>query len=94
VGVNRFTAQEAPSIPIQRVDENLERQQIERVRELRRRRDAIRWRTSLDRVTETARTGANLMPAIVEAVESNATVGEIAEALRVVFGEYQESVVI
>jgi methylmalonyl-CoA mutase, N-terminal domain len=94
VGVNRFTSEESPSIPIQRVDENLEQQQIERVREVRRRRNPIRWRTSLDRVTEDARAGANLMPAILEAVESSATVGEIAEAMRSVFGEYQESVVI
>ena len=94
VGVNRFTREEEPEIPIQRIDESLERKQVERLRALRARRDAQRWQASLDRVRDYARSGANLMPAILEAVESYATVGEIAAAMRDVFGEYQESVVI
>ncbi len=94
VGVNRFTAEDAPSIPIQRIDETLERQQIERVRGLRSRRDPIRWQSSLERVREHARGGENLMPSILEAVESNATVGEIAGAMREVFGEYREAAAI
>ncbi|HEV2274747.1 MAG TPA: methylmalonyl-CoA mutase family protein [Acidobacteriaceae bacterium] len=91
VGVNRFTTGDAPSIPIQRIDEALERKQIERVRALRLRRDPVRWQASLDRVTRHAREGENLMPAILEAAESYATVGEIAEAMRTVFGEYRET---
>jgi methylmalonyl-CoA mutase, N-terminal domain len=94
VGVNRFTRQDEPGIPIQRIDEALERQQVERVRALRARRDQARWQASIDRVKEHARSGQNLMPAILEAVESCATVGEIAGSMREVFGEYQESVVI
>ncbi len=94
VGVNRFTREDEPGIPIQRIDEDLERHQVERVRALRARRDAQRWLAAIDRVKEHARSGANLMPAILEAVESYATVGEIAAAMREVFGEYQESVVI
>jgi methylmalonyl-CoA mutase N-terminal domain/subunit len=94
VGVNRFTREDEPGIPIQRIDEDLERQQVERVRALRMRRDARRWLAAVDRVKEHARSGANLMPVILEAVESCATVGEIAAAMREVFGEYQESVVI
>jgi len=94
VGVNRFTREEEPPIPIQRIDEALERRQVERVRALRARRDKIRWQSSLHRVKDHARTGQNLMPAILNAVESYATVGEIAAAMREVFGEYQESVVI
>jgi methylmalonyl-CoA mutase N-terminal domain/subunit len=92
VGVNRFARDEEPEIPTQRIDEALERKQVERLRALRVRRDSIRWQSSLDRVRDHARDGANLMPAILEAVESFATVGEIASALREVFGEYQESV--
>jgi methylmalonyl-CoA mutase, N-terminal domain len=92
VGVNRFTRDEEPGIPTQRMDEALERKQVERVRALRARRDAIGWQAALDAVGEAARSGANLMPAILRAVESLATVGEIASALREVFGEYQESV--
>ena len=94
VGVNRFTREEEPEIPIQRIDESLERKQVERLRALRARRDPERWQSSLDRVRDHARSGANLMPAILEAVESYATVGEIAAAMREVFGEYQESVTI
>jgi methylmalonyl-CoA mutase N-terminal domain/subunit len=94
VGVNRFTREEEPSIQIQRIDEALERRQIERLQALRARRDQARWQSSLDRVKDHARSGQNLMPAILDAVESYATVGEIAAAMRQVFGEYQESVVI
>jgi len=72
----------------------LERKQVERVRALRARRDPQRWQASLDSVKDHARTGSNLMPTILDAVESYATVGEIAAAMRDVFGEYQESVVI
>jgi methylmalonyl-CoA mutase N-terminal domain/subunit len=94
VGVNRFTRENEPGIPIQRIDEDLERKQIERLRALRARRDAARWQASLDSVRDHARNGTNLMPAILDAVESYATVGEISAAMREVFGEYQESVVI
>ena len=65
--------------------------QLERVRGLRARRDPLRWRTALDRVQEHANTTVNLMPAIFEAVESCATVGEIAGSLRQVFGEHTSS---
>jgi methylmalonyl-CoA mutase N-terminal domain/subunit len=94
VGVNRFTREDEPPIPIQRIDEDLERRQMERLRALRARRDEARWQSSLDSVKKNARNGQNLMPAILEAVESYATVGEIAAAMREVFGEYQETVVI
>jgi methylmalonyl-CoA mutase N-terminal domain/subunit len=94
VGVNRFTREGEPGIPLQHIDESLERKQVEQVRALRTRRDAIRWQAALQAVTDAARGGSNLMPAILEAVESYATVGEIAGTLRKVFGEYQETVVI
>ena len=94
VGVNRFTREDEPGIPIQRIDEALERRQVERVRALRARRDKVVWRTAVESVKDHARDGKNLMPAILNAVESYATVGEIAAAMREVFGEYQESVVI
>jgi methylmalonyl-CoA mutase N-terminal domain/subunit len=92
VGVNRFTRDDEPGIPTQRIDETLERRQVERVRAVRARRAADPWQAALDRVRDAARNGSNLMPAILEAVESYATVGEIASGLREVFGEYQESV--
>ncbi|HYK37073.1 acyl-CoA mutase large subunit family protein [Alloacidobacterium sp.] len=94
VGVNRFTREEEPPIPIQRIDEGLERKQVERVRALRQRRDKAQWQSGIGKVKDYARSGDNLMPAILEAVESYATVGEIAASMREVFGEYHESVVI
>jgi methylmalonyl-CoA mutase, N-terminal domain len=89
VGVNRFTGPNAVGLPVRSFEDGVEREQIERVRALRVRRDPLRWRTALDRVTEQARCSSNLMPAIIEAVESCATVGEIAASMGKVFGEYQ-----
>jgi methylmalonyl-CoA mutase N-terminal domain/subunit len=94
VGVNRFHLDEEKAIPIQRIDEALEGKQVERVRALRARRDAATWQAALGGVEEAARSGANLMPRILAAVEANATVGEISDSMRRVFGEYQEAVVI
>ena len=94
VGVNRFEVEEEKAIPIQRIDPRLEAKQIERLRALRARRDAGPWKTALAGVEEAARSGANVMPKIVAAVDANATVGEISDAMRRVFGEYREAVVI
>jgi methylmalonyl-CoA mutase N-terminal domain/subunit len=94
VGVNRFTREDDPPIPTQHIDEALERKQVDRLRALRARRDPQPWQQSLDRIRDHARSGANLMPTILEAVESYATVGEIASTLREVFGEYRETVTI
>ena len=94
VGVNRFAVSQETPIPLQRIDESLEKQQIERVRALRARRDSGPWQASLQHVENAARSGANLMPVILAAVEAYATVGEISDTLRKVFGEYQEAVVV
>jgi len=94
VGVNRFELEEEKPIPIQRIDEALEARQVERVRALRTRRDAKPWEAAVKDVEDGARSGANLMPRILAAVEASATVGEISDAMRRVFGEYQETVVI
>jgi methylmalonyl-CoA mutase, N-terminal domain len=94
VGVNRFEQEQEAPVPIQRIDETLERKQVERLRAVRAKRDSNRWASTLDGVQETARSGENLMPKIVDAVEAYATVGEISDAMRKVFGEYRETVVI
>jgi methylmalonyl-CoA mutase N-terminal domain/subunit len=94
VGVNRFETEEKKAIPIQRIDEALETRQVERLRALRQRRDKRAWEAAIRAVEEAARSGTNLMPRIIHAVESYCTVGEISDALRRVFGEYQETVVI
>jgi methylmalonyl-CoA mutase, N-terminal domain len=94
VGVNRFTVDEEKPIPTQRIDESLERKQVERLRALRARRDPGPWQSALQQIESAARSGENLMPRILTAVEANATVGEISDTMRKVFGEYKEAVVI
>jgi methylmalonyl-CoA mutase N-terminal domain/subunit len=94
VGVNEFAAEQEVEVPTQRMDEALEARQVERVRALRLRREAGVHAAALGRVKDAAREGSNLMPQILNAVESYATVGEIANVLRDVFGEYRETVVI
>ncbi|HEY8669696.1 MAG TPA: methylmalonyl-CoA mutase family protein [Terriglobales bacterium] len=94
VGVNSFQQETGNHVPIQRIDESLERKQVERVRALRSSRDSTLWKKAIENVQATARSGENLMPGILTAVEAYATVGEISDALRAVFGEYQETVVV
>ena len=94
VGVNRFELEAERPIPIQRIDDALESKQVERVRALRARRDVGVWQSALKAVEEGAHSGENLMPRILTAVEANATVGEISDAMRRQFGEYKEAVVI
>ncbi|HEX8798201.1 MAG TPA: methylmalonyl-CoA mutase family protein [Terriglobales bacterium] len=94
VGVNAFGVDQEHEIPLQRIDEALERKQVERVKAVRAKRDQAKWKAALKQVEETARGTGNLMPVIIEAVEANATVGEISDAMRHVYGEYHEIVVI
>jgi methylmalonyl-CoA mutase N-terminal domain/subunit len=91
VGVNRYVDDAADSTRVFQIDPNVEREQISRVRQLRANRSEREWRASLDAVERAARGGDNLVPAIIAAVESRATLGEVASSLRRVFGEYQET---
>jgi methylmalonyl-CoA mutase N-terminal domain/subunit len=94
VGVNRFQAEEERPIPTLRIDPAIEAAQVARLNALRARRDTAKTKSALAEIERRARTTENLMPAILQAVESYATVGEISDALRRAFGEYQESVII
>ena len=94
VGVNRFQATDEAPQNVLRVDPALEKEQVERVRQLRAERDNGKVQQALARVEETARGKANLLPPILNAVECYATVGEIAGTMRKVFGEYKEAVVV
>jgi methylmalonyl-CoA mutase N-terminal domain/subunit len=99
VGVNRYTeeAKDADSsgnketAAIFAIDPAVERRQIERVRALRAGRSAGAWSDAIAAVSAAARDSRNLVPPIVAAVEARATVGEISDAMRAVFGEYQET---
>jgi len=94
VGVNQYVDETATSPSLLRIDPEIERTQVERLAKLRARRDAARVEMTLCAVEETAHTDRNLLPPILDAVKAYATVGEISDALRRVFGEYQESVAI
>ncbi|HWR36778.1 MAG TPA: methylmalonyl-CoA mutase family protein [Clostridia bacterium] len=94
VGVNAFQVEHERGVPLQSIDQDLERKQVERLRSFRERRDRAAWYSALEAVTDSARHGDNLMPSIIHAVENNATVGEISDAMRKVFGEYKEVMVI
>ncbi len=91
VGVNRFQMDEHEKAPVFRIDPAIERSQVEAVRKLRAGRDAVRWRQSLVALEAAARGAGNVMPHILAAAEACATVGEISDTLRGVFGEYREA---
>lgn len=92
VGVNRFQNEAETDPKLLQADPETERRQIERLRAFKQRRSPAALQSAVNHLAEVARTGSNLMPAIVAAVEADATVGEIADALRAVFGEYREAV--
>ncbi|HLM00642.1 MAG TPA: methylmalonyl-CoA mutase family protein [Pyrinomonadaceae bacterium] len=94
VGVNRFRIQEDETIPILKVDERIERSQVERLRAIRARRDAAKAENALTKLEETANGTENLLPRILDCVENYVTVGEISHRLRKVWGEYQEAVTV
>jgi len=91
VGVNRFQIKEETGFPAFRLDPTIEAAQVERLRGVRSRRDEESVRAALDRLERAARGSENLMPPILEAARGHATVGEISDRLRAVFGEYRES---
>jgi methylmalonyl-CoA mutase, N-terminal domain len=90
VGVNRYVTDAAASIEVFQVDPDLEVQQVQRVQRVRQVRDHGVWKAALEAVSGAAKGSDNLVPAIIAAVEAKATVGEIADTLRGVFGEYRE----
>jgi len=94
VGVNAFVQQDDPPIEILYIDESAAEKQIAKLAELRRTRDNDAVGRALDRLRAAARTTGNLMPPILEAVRTYATIGEMCDALREVWGEYEEVPVI
>jgi methylmalonyl-CoA mutase N-terminal domain/subunit len=90
VGVNQFATGDAADIEVLRIDPELERRQIEGVRAVRTSRSEADWTAAMEAVIAAARSTANLVPPIVRAVEARATIGEISDALRSVFGEHKE----
>jgi len=90
VGVNKYRTAEEPPMELLRIDPELERRQVERVRARKRNRDQARVRDALRVVRSAARADQNLMPPMLDAVRVDCSVGEIADVFRDVFGEYRD----
>ena len=90
VGVNRFNESAGQPLGVFGVDPSNERQQIDRLRAVRASRRPAEYQPALEAVAHAARVGDALMPAVITAVEARATLGEISDAMRMVFGEYQD----
>ncbi|MDE3194276.1 MAG: methylmalonyl-CoA mutase family protein [Chloroflexota bacterium] len=95
VGINKYQVPEETPIPVLRIDPDVERRQIERLAEVRRTRDAGRWRQAMDRLREAAvaardSSRAELMPAFLECAHAYASIGEQVRVLKEVFGEYRD----
>jgi methylmalonyl-CoA mutase N-terminal domain/subunit len=90
VGVNRFQQADERAVPVFRIDPALERAQVEKLRQVRASRSQSAVTERLAALETAARTGANLMPPILDAADAYATVGEASGKLRLVFGEYRE----
>ncbi len=93
VGVNVFGAEETAAIPLLELDATAESRQAARVGALRAGRDAGAWRATLDAIAAAAAGSANLVPPVIAAIEARATLGEISDTLRGVFGEHRELLV-
>ncbi len=91
VGVNEYVSEEAPDIPLLRVDRAGEARHLERLNDVRRRRDGRQASLALRSLEQAARESRNLMPPLLEAVKAYATLGEMMGVFRDVFGEYQPS---
>lgn len=94
VGVNHFQTKGGDAIPILTVDPSVERDQVERLKAVRAKRNAAQAESSLTALAEAAAGTENLLPQILNCVESNVTVGEISHKLRGVWGEYREAVTV
>jgi methylmalonyl-CoA mutase N-terminal domain/subunit len=90
VGVNKYTTNMKQEIPVVDIDEQVEEVQIERLREVKRRRDSRTVRRDLDELKQACKTDKNVMPYCIAAVKDMATVQEICDVYREVFGEYRD----
>ena len=96
VGVNKYVVppSEEKAVPILRIDPELERKQVARLEQVRRSRDERRVRHALEALREAARREQNVMPALIEAVRAYATLGEMVDTLKAVYGTYTEEAIL
>jgi len=88
VGVNSFESSESDNTTVFRIDDSIRKIQIEKLSALRKERDPAKCDHLLQLLNDQASSGENLMPTVIAAVEAKCTLGEIADTLREVFGEY------
>jgi methylmalonyl-CoA mutase, N-terminal domain len=93
VGLNKHQTNETTDIPVFRNDDSIEKYQLDQLRELKQKRDNSAVAAALEGVKQAARENRNTLPETIEAVKAYATVGEISDALREVYGEYKDSAV-
>jgi methylmalonyl-CoA mutase N-terminal domain/subunit len=89
VGVNEFTIDEKIALKTLRVDPAVEKQQIEKLNALKHRRNKRKMETAIEKLRNAAEKEENVMPPVLEAVKAYATLGEICDALRSIYGEYK-----
>ena len=89
VGVNKFTSEEQPLKDVFSIDDSIRQLQIDKINKVKAERDNEQVKSILKKLDSNARADINLMPTILEAAESYATLGEIADTMRNVFGEYK-----
>ncbi len=89
VGVNKFTVEEEEDTPVLKIDDTIRQVQSDKLSKLREKRDSAKAQACLNTIKEKAATSENLMPFVIDAVENLCTLGEIADTLRDVWGEYK-----
>jgi len=89
VGVNKFTVDKEARVPGFKIDDSIRTVQSERLKALKEQRDAVKAASCLASITDAAINNTNLMPHVIEAVENKCSLGEVADTLRNVFGEYK-----
>jgi methylmalonyl-CoA mutase N-terminal domain/subunit len=89
VGVNKYTMEEPPVTDLLRVDMKVGEEKAKELKEWRAKRDNAAWKKALDKLREVSKTDTNVMPTVIEAVKAGATVGEICDVWRDVFGQYR-----
>jgi len=88
IGVNKYVEHDFERIPTLKIDEAVEREQVARLKDMKQRRDKQRHAAALKKLREAAQAGENVMPALIEAAEALATVGEMMHTLETVYGRY------
>jgi methylmalonyl-CoA mutase N-terminal domain/subunit len=93
VGLNKYQTDEATEIPVFRTDDSVEKLQVDQLQALKQKRSQRAIASALEAVKQAARENRNTLPATIEAVKAYATVGEISDTLREVYGEYKDSAI-